>query len=60
MRVTVATEPKADFRKPRGGRTGNPDCKTINWSDSSDRKWLNNHLHWAMNNSQEVRLVPES
>lgn len=30
--------------------------KEINWNDASDRKWLMNHLHWAMNNQQIVTL----
>lgn len=60
MRVNVATSPKPDFRFPPGhtNRGGNPAVKSISWSDSSDRKWLMNHLHWAMNNGQVVRLVP--
>lgn len=32
--------------------------KTIFWSNSSDRKWLMNHLHWAMNNRTSVTLTP--
>ena len=28
--------------------------KLINWNNSSDRKWLMNHLHWAVNNSHQV------
>ena len=35
-------------------------AKAINWNDSSDRKWLMNHMHWAMNNSHGVTLAPES
>lgn len=34
--------------------------KSIAWDNSSDRKWLMNHLHWAMNNQQIVTLYPES
>lgn len=34
--------------------------KKINWNDSSDRKWLMNHLHWAMTNDNSVTLTPAS
>jgi hypothetical protein len=57
MRVVIATQPRLDCRKPNGGRTGNPEVKAIDWNDSSDRKWLMSHLHWAMHNGQEVRLI---
>ena len=33
--------------------------KTVDWSDSSDRKWLMNHMHWAMNNDKSVQLTPD-
>lgn len=58
MRVNVATQRKPDWRLPQGGITGNPAVKSIDWSDSSDRKWLTNHMHWAMNNGQTVTLIP--
>jgi hypothetical protein len=32
--------------------------KTIDWDDSSDRKWLMSHLHWAMRNGRRVTLQP--
>jgi hypothetical protein len=32
--------------------------KTIDWKNSSDRKWLMNHMHWAMHNSRLVDLSP--
>lgn len=32
--------------------------KSIDWNDSSDRRWLMNHLHWAMNNGRTVILNP--
>lgn len=42
----------------------NPEAKTqgkaIDWNDSSDRKWLQNHMHWAMHNEHGVALQPES
>jgi len=39
----------------------NPDLvtrKTINWNNSSDRIWLGNHTHWAMNNKSSITLAP--
>jgi hypothetical protein len=32
--------------------------KFINWNDSSDRKWLVNHQHWALNNGCAVMVRP--
>jgi hypothetical protein len=49
MKVQVLTTP---------GKPGKFDSKSINWTDSSDRKWLMNHLHWAMNNDRSVLLSP--
>lgn len=34
--------------------------KLIDHNDSSDRKWLANHLHWAMRNNRKVIIAPES
>jgi hypothetical protein len=34
--------------------------KEINWRNSSDRKWLMNHLHWAMHNNRAIELLPVS
>lgn len=53
MRVNIHTCPlgEPDFAASR---------KDINWNDSSDRKWLTNHMHWAMNNHQVVTLTPIS
>jgi hypothetical protein len=34
------------------------DSKEISWANSSDRKWLTNHLHWAMNNNHLVLIQP--
>lgn len=39
---------------------GFADRKTIDWTNSSDRKWLTSHMHWAMHNSRAVSLIPES
>lgn len=32
--------------------------KVIDWNNSSDRKWLNSHFHWAMNNGRNVTIRP--
>ena len=50
MQVSVTT---IDVANPETAKQ-----KQINWRDSSDRKWLTNHLHWAMHNNQEVSLAP--
>lgn len=34
--------------------------KSINWNNSSDRKWLTNHMHWAMHNDRIVTIAPHS
>ena len=48
-------------------RTSNPivgvkpqpdSVKDIDWNDSSDRKWLMNHLHHCMMNGKGVNLYP--
>lgn len=31
--------------------------KTIDWTNRSDRKWLESHLHWAMMNHMTVNLT---
>lgn len=31
--------------------------KTIDWKNKSDRKWLTNHLTWAVTNSAVVELT---
>lgn len=38
----------------------NKSAKVINWNDSSDRKWLANHMHWAMHNGASVTVKAES
>lgn len=38
------------------GTTGG--VKMIDWNNSSDRKWLMNHLHWALHNGRQVQLAP--
>jgi hypothetical protein len=37
-----------------------PPPKSISWNDSSDRRWLMNHLHHCMMNEKQVTLIPES
>lgn len=55
MRIDILTWPEgAQLAQPFESR------KQIDWNDSSDRKWLMNHLHWAMNNDRLVTLSPES
>lgn len=34
--------------------------KVINYSNSSDRKWLSTHMHWAFHNNRRIELHPES
>jgi hypothetical protein len=58
MEVTISTQPVKDYRQRNLGRPNNPTVKRIDWSNSSDRKWLTNHLHWAMNNDHEVVIFP--
>jgi hypothetical protein len=33
--------------------------KQIDWNDSSDRKWLVSHQHWAIMNGYAIVLIPE-
>lgn len=44
--------------KPHVGaiQSGETQHKIIDWSDSSDRKWLMNHLHWAVTNKKPVTI----
>lgn len=44
---------------PRGETDLSANRKDIDWRNSSDRKWLMNHMHWAMNNNQIVTLTPQ-
>lgn len=44
--------------------TGAPDDKEpkekrVDWFNRSDRKWLNDHMMWAMCNGQVVALIPD-
>jgi hypothetical protein len=36
------------------------ESKSINWCDASDRKWLANHLHWAMCSGKAIILNPRN
>lgn len=57
MKVTVETHLRLDASKRVGPGFTRAEYKAIDWNDSSDRKWLMNHLHWAMNNGRQIRLV---
>lgn len=49
MKVTVITDSlHPEFRESQ---------KLIDWDNSSDRKWLMNHLHWAMHNVRRVTIT---
>lgn len=37
--------------------SGAGETKLIDFNDSSDQKWLKNHLLWAMNNGRIVSLI---
>lgn len=34
-------------------------AKTIDWNNSSDRKWFMNHMHWSIMNGRIVTVHPE-
>lgn len=56
--VTVFTNHKLDASK-RLGKGYTPDeRKTIDWSNRSDRKWLESHMHWAVCNHMVITFVP--
>lgn len=57
MQVTVLTNHRLDADKRLGDGYTPADRKIINWNDSSDRKWLMNHLMWAMHNARVVHMV---
>lgn len=60
MRVGIHTNHKLDAAK-RLGKGYTPDeSKTIDWNDRSDRKWLESHLHWAVNNNMAITIVPHA
>lgn len=53
MKVFVSTNPP-------GSGFVQMSTKAIDWTNSSDRRWLMNHLHWAMHNDNTVTLSPSS
>lgn len=60
MKILVATNHRLDASKRLGSGYTQPDHKTIDWNNSSDRKWLMTHMHWAMHNARIVSIIPES
>lgn len=34
--------------------------KRIDFNNSSDRKWMMNHITWSLNNNRAIVLIPES
>jgi hypothetical protein len=36
---------------------GSGETKLIDYNDSSDRKWLDNHVTWSMHNGRIVSLI---
>lgn len=32
--------------------------KAIDWNNALDRKWLRNHMHWAICNNITVTITP--
>lgn len=60
MKVTILTSPNRSVARESQSDFSTFSRKDISWADSSDRKWLMNHLHWAMHNNQSVRLLPHS
>ena len=54
MKVLIVTRCNKTLQSESDG------TKRIEWSNASDRKWLVNHLHWAMHNNKIVDLSPES
>lgn len=43
-----------------GQYTANADRKEIDWHNSSDRKWLQSHLHWSIHNERHVEIYPQT
>ena len=60
MLVRILTNHKLDASQRLGRGYTPPEIKSIDWNDSSDRKWLQSHLHWAMNNARCVEISPIS
>lgn len=58
MKVRIATNQRLDASQRIGPGFTTPEFKSIDWANASDRKWLVNHMHWAMNNNRTVMLIP--
>lgn len=59
MKVAILVE----THKCLGVRDGAPvwereAVKMVDHSNSSDRKWLMNHIFWALRNSRQVAVMP--
>lgn len=51
LEVTVITTPLP-------GTAFDAQRKPIDWNNSSDRKWLTSHMHWAFHNQRKVEIIP--
>lgn len=60
MKVAIFTNHNLDASKRLGKGYTQADYKCIDWTNRSDRKWLETHMHWAMNNNMTVSLVPQT
>lgn len=54
----VRIEVKTWLRDEFGNYINYESSKIIDHNNSSDRKWMMNHIHWAMRNSRTVALRP--
>lgn len=52
MKVTIVTVPIPYV----AGRDEVTSHKEIDWANTSDRKWLTSHIHWAVHNNQSVTI----
>lgn len=57
MKVTVVTNHRLDASKRLGRGYTHGDYKNIDWTNNSDRKWLMNHLTWALHNGRVVEIA---
>lgn len=58
MKVRIATYSLVTSEEECGIAEKGATQKTIDWNNASDRKWLTNHQHWAMNNNHAVLVRP--
>jgi hypothetical protein len=58
MKVRILTKLLTKSTEESSIAEGEMSQKTIEWNDSSDRKWLMNHFHWAMMNNHAVLIRP--